>query len=548
MGTVQASFEDLGAPLAEVDFCFVDLETTGGSPAGSRITEVGATRYRGGERLGSFQSLVDPQVPIPPFISHLTGIDDLLVRGAPPIEAVLPSFLEFARGAVLVAHNAPFDHRFLCHEADRLGYARPEGGPVCTAKLARRVLGAEVPNVRLATVAGYFRTAVRPEHRALADALACAEVFHRLLEHGGRLGILTLGDLREAMRARGRPHYRKVRMADRVPAAPGVYLFRRPATSAGKGEVLYVGKATDMRARVRSYFYGDDRRKVDDLLSEAGEVEAIACATEVEALVIEARLIRRHQPRYNRRGKSWRRYVYVKLDLEEAWPRLKVVRRVHGRGAFLGPFTSSRRAAMVKEALEEAFPIRRCTRPMGRSTRFSPCALADLGRCLAPCADRVAPERYEGLVRSLTEALSRPDGLLAALEERMAGLAGQDRFEEAALARDRLGAVVSALVRARRERWLVRAGALEVESDGRRVAFRAGALARRGDERGFAIPLPVDAADEVRAVTSWLAGRLPRVVAAERAPAEPVAGGAALARLAGALEARRTRDPTLAEG
>lgn len=536
MHAIQRSFEDLGAPLSQVTFCFVDLETTGGSPSDSRITEVGAVLYRAGERLGSFQTLVDPGVPIPRFITHLTGIDDVTVRGAPPIEAALPSFLEFARGAVLVAHNAPFDHRFLCAECDRLGYERPEGRPVCTAKLARRIIGPDVPNVKLATVADFFRTAARPTHRALDDAEACAEVFHGLLELGGRLGILTLGDLHEAMRARGTPHWTKASMADGLPHAPGVYLFRRAG-----GEVLYVGKAKDLRSRVRSYFYGDDRKKTDALLAAAGEVEAIVCGTEVEALVLEARLIRRHAPPFNRRGKGWRRYRYLKLDLTEAWPRLKIVAKVAGQGAWLGPFASRRQAQLVKEALEEAFPIRRCTTSMGRSTRFSPCALADLGRCAAPCDDRVTPERYEGLVRTLHQALSTPDGLLAALEDRMTRLAEAERYEEAALVRDRVRALVRALAAARIERWLVGAGRLEVSEGGRVLAFRGGALERRGDEPGFPLPIPLDAADEVRAATGWLSGARPRVLACDAPLSEPVAGGETIARLARRLAAADRR-------
>jgi len=534
---VQSSFEDLGAPLSQVTFCFVDLETTGGSPADSRITEIGAVTYRGGERLGSFQTLVDPETPIPRFITHLTGIDELTVRDAPPIESALPSFLEFARGAVLVAHNASFDYRFLCAEADRLDYDRPPGPPVCTAKLARRVLQSEVPNARLATLADYFRTATRPRHRALADAEACAEVFHGLLDLGGRLGILTLSDLREAMRARGTPHWGKASMADGLPNGPGVYLFR-----SRDGAVLYVGKAKDVRARVRSYFYGDDRKRIDDLLASAEGVEAIPCRTEVEALVLEARLIRRHSPPYNRRGKAWRRACYLKLDLAEAWPRLKVVRKVSGDGAYLGPFRSSKQATLAKEALEEVVPIRRCTRSMGRSTRFSPCALADLGRCAAPCDGQVAPERYEELVRSLHSFLLRPGGLLAALEERMEALAEAERFEEAGLARDRLRALVAALARARIERWLVDAGRLEVESEeGLRLAFREGALVRRGDERGFTLPVPLDAAEEVRAATSWLAKAPLRLVGADRPPVEPIDGGEAIARLARRLAAASSR-------
>jgi DNA polymerase-3 subunit epsilon len=533
----QASFDDLGIPLAEVTFACVDLETTGGAPPASRITEIGAVKYRGGERIGSFQTLVDPGVPIPRFITHLTGIDELAVRGEPPVEHVLPALAEFLRGTVFVAHNARFDHRFLTHDLGRLGYEPLSPAPVCTAKLARRLLSTDdVPNVRLATLAEFFRTAVRPTHRALDDAEACAEVLHRLLDLGGRLGILTLGDLHESMRARGRPHYGKIRLADRLPSVPGVYLFRRAPTAAGTGEVLYVGKAKDIRARVRSYFYGDDRRKIERLLAEAGAVEALPCGTELEALVLEARLIHRHTPRYNRRGKSWRGTAYVKLDTAEAWPRLKIVRQPRGSGAFLGPLRPAQ-ARLVKEALEEAFPIRRCTDRMSAGTRFTPCALADLGRCVAPCDDRVTIERYEELVRSLHTALSSPGGLLAALEGRMRRLAEAERFEEAALLRDRLRALVSALTRSRAERWLIGAGRLVVEA-GRRVAFRHGALERRGDEHGFALPLPPEAADEVRAACSALTAAPPRVLAADHPPAEPIDGGAELARLRRLLSSR----------
>jgi DNA polymerase III subunit epsilon len=534
----QPSFEDLGVPLHEVTFACVDLETTGGAPPESRITEIGAVKCRGGERVGTFHTLIDPGVPIPPFITYLTGIDDYAVGEAPAVEAVLPSLVEFLRDAVFVAHNAGFDFRFLNHDLARLGYEPIPGPPVCTARLARRVLGPDdVSNVRLATLSRFFRTAAEPCHRALEDAEACAEVLHGLLEAGGRLGILTLTDLRQAVRARGSPHFDKIRLADHLPTVPGVYAFCRPATTSGPGEVLYVGKAKDIRARVRSYFYGDDRKKIEALLAETGEVQAHPCATELEALVLEARLIRRHSPRYNRRGKAWRRYVYLKLDLGEAWPRLKVVRKVRGPGTYLGPFRSSRAARLAKEALEEVVPIRRCTTAMRRSTRFAPCALADLGRCAAPCDGRVTPERYEGLVRSLQHALSSPDGLLAALEARMARLADQERFEEAADVRDRLEVLVSALARARQERWFVDTGRLEVEMDGRRLRFRHGALIRRGDEEGFGTPVPLDAVDEVRAAVSCLPRA--RIVHAERPPAEPLDGGAKLAGLRARLAAAR---------
>jgi DNA polymerase III subunit epsilon len=535
---------DPETPLREVTFCVVDLETTGGSPRDCAITEVGAVRYLGGERVGTFHTLVNPGEPIPRFITHLTGIDDLDVLQAPPIQAVLPSLLEFLRGAVFVAHNASFDFRFIRAAARRLGYPDPEGPPVCTAKLARRVAWEEVPNVRLATLARHFRTDVAPTHRAFPDAEACAGVFHSLLELGGRLGILTLGDLREAMRARGQPHYAKIRLADALPHARGVYLFRDR-----HDRVLYVGKATDLRSRVKSYFYGDERKRVRDLLARTERVEHRECRSDLESLVTEARLISHHEPPYNRRGRTWRAYAYLKVDLAEAWPRIKVVAKPGPPSlqpdavVYLGPFHSRGAARAAKDALEDVVPIRRCTRSMGRSTRFSPCALAGMGRCTAPCIGRVTPERYEELVRGLIRSLSSPGGLLEALEARMTRLATQERFEEAATARDRLHALAEAIARGRQDRWLIGSGRLRLRSgDGSDVVISGGSLATEPwEDRVPSFPCPPERADELAAVRAQLARRPLRVVDADHPPAEPIGGGRALAALLARLRAASER-------
>jgi DNA polymerase-3 subunit epsilon len=533
---VQTTLQD-EVPLSEVAFVVVDLETTGGSPVDARITEVGAVKVRGGERIGVFETLVDPGVPIPSAITHLTGIDDLAVAGAPRIEWVLPSFAEFARGCVFVAHNARFDFTFLNVALQRLDYEPIPPPPVCTARLARRVVWPDVPNVRLRTLAQYFRTASRPNHRALPDAEACAEVLHGLLELGGRLGIRTLGELHAAVRARGRPNFGKIRLADDLPAGGGVYLFR-----GRDGRVLYVGTSRNLRARVKSYFYGDPRKTVDDLLAEAASVDAVACGSELESLILEARLIRRHEPAYNRRGKTWRRYAYLRIDDAEAFPRIKVVREPGASGHHLGPFPSSQHARLAKEALEDAFAIRRCTKRMRASTRFTPCALAEMHRCLAPCDGRVGPERYGELVRSLISSLSTPGGLLGTLEGRMRALADQERFEEAALARDRLRSLAESLARARTDGWLLAPASLVLShADVGRLRFTRGSLVRGDDERPLAAPCPRDRADELSVLRSWLARNEVRVEETDVPLAEPVDGGADLHRLLARL---RSRDRT----
>ncbi len=531
---------DEGVPLAEVTFCVVDLETTGGSPVDSRITEIGGVTYRGGERLGVFETFVNPEMPIPRHISHLTGIDDAMVAGAPPIEAVLPTFAEFARGAVFVAHNARFDFTFLNVALQRWDFDPLPSPPVCTARLARRVVWPDVPNVRLQTLSRYFRTAVRPNHRALADAQACAEVLHGLLDLGGRLGIATLGDLHLAVRARGRPNFGKIRLADHLPRAAGVYLFK-----ARDDRVLYVGKSKDLRARVKSYFYGDPRKKVEDLLAETAAVEGIPCGSELEALVLEARLIRRHEPKYNRRGKTWRRYAYLKIDPDEAYPRVKLAREPTGGAAFLGPFPSSHHARLAKEALEEAFPIRRCTKAMGRTTRFSACALAEMGRCLAPCDGRVGLERYAESVRSLLSSLSSPGGLLAALEARMRGLAAEERFEEASLARDRLRALAEALARARTDGWLLgECGIRLVDAHGAQIHLQRRHARSPGSRRPRTCSRSVPSRPCRRARGRAVVARAERggVGAGRPAAAEPVDGGAELHHLLACLRGADRRE------
>ena len=184
-----------GTDLFDVTFCVVDLETTGGSAELNSITEIGAVKVRRGELLGTLQSLVDPGSKVPAFVRLLTGISDDLLVGAPTIEAVLPTFLEFARNTILVAHNAGFDVGFLNTACDRLGYEPLDQRVVDTATLARRVLTEEVDNRKLGTLARHFRCTHRPSHRALADALATTDVLHHLIERLAGYGVTTLEEL-----------------------------------------------------------------------------------------------------------------------------------------------------------------------------------------------------------------------------------------------------------------------------------------------------------------------------------------------------------------
>jgi DNA polymerase-3 subunit epsilon len=548
----QRSFDELGAPLHDVTFCVVDVETTGGSAAQGAITEIGAVLLRGGECLGTFSTLVNPGCAIPPAITVLTGITEAMVLPAPRIEAVLASFLEFAGDAVIVGHNVRYDLGFLNAALLRAGRGRLANRSVDTLALARRLVRDEVPNCKLSTLADSLRLSHQPRHRALDDALATGDLLHLLLERAASWGVLGLDDLLVLPRLGGHPQVAKLALTRSLPRAPGVYIFRDH-----RGRALYVGKATNLRTRVRSYFSGDERRKVGQLLRETYAIDHQVCHHPLEAAVLEARLLHELLPRFNRQGTTWRRYVYVKLT-SERYPRLSLVRDLRSDGAlYLGPLTSRAQATLVVEAIQSAVPLRRCTSRVGASPTAAQCTSAQLGVATCPCSGAISEARYAELVDTVRRGLTAdPRVLLAPLQQQMRRMADQQRFEEAADVRDRAAALARALDRRDRIDALRAAGTVVVELHGGGGAeLRAGRLHRSwgGPELPLPPPTPapalVDIAlppaaeelDELLCVTSWLtrdAHRL-RLTYAERGLGERIARLPAFA--AGPTRSRQPR-------
>ncbi|GAA5161959.1 DNA polymerase III subunit epsilon [Ornithinimicrobium tianjinense] len=450
---VQETFDDLGTALSDVTFVVVDLETTGGSPAGSQITEFGAVKVRGGAVIGEFQTLVRPSTPIPPFITVLTGITNAMVADAPSIRTVMPQFLEFAAGSVLVAHNAGFDVSFLKAAAAETGHVWPGFAVIDTVRLARQLVHRdEAPNHKLSSLARLFSATTTPDHRALHDARATVDVLHGLIERVGNLGVHTLEELQSYSSRVSTAQRRKRFLADAMPSAPGVYVFRD-----GSGEPLYVGTATDLRRRTRTYFTASEtRRRMTEMVGLAESITPIVCATPLEASVRELRLIAAHKPRYNRRSRFPEKSVWVKLT-DEPFPRLSIVRSVKDDGAhYAGPFGSRRTAEAAVIALYEVVPLRQCTPRLSLSaTKKSACALLEMNRCGGPCVGAQSAADYAHVAEQAAEVLTGSSrSVMAALRERLDALAAQERFEEAATLRDRMMALVRAAARVQRLRPL----------------------------------------------------------------------------------------------
>ncbi len=543
----QLPLSSLGRPLADLTFTVVDLETTGGSAAkGAMITEIGAVQVRGGEVLGEFATLVDPCGPIPPFIARLTGIDDAMVDGAPRIESVLPAFLEFAAGTVLVAHNAPFDVGFLKHFAQEQGREWPGFEVVDTVTVARRVVTRdEAPNCKLETLAKLFSASTTPVHRALDDARATVDVLHALIGRLGGQGVQTLEELRSWSGQVSDAQRRKRNLADGLPTGPGVYVFEDAA-----GLPLYVGTSRNVRKRVQTYFTASESRsRMRDMVALAERVRAIECATPLEAAVRELRLIAAHKPRFNRRSRTAEKTVFVKVT-DEAWPRLSIVRSTTENDVVLGAFPRRSAAESFVETLHETFTLRQCGGRMPAKGTGSSCALADLGRCSAPCVGGVTREEYFLTLDALrASAHSSPGPVLASLSERMAVRAEQERYEEAADLRDRAVrfaratarhqrlrafTAVAALVASRREddgHWSV-----HVFAHGRLTA--AGVIPPRADAWEYVRvlkagaetvvptsgPLPAATSEESELALRWLEQDGVRLVEVEGAWASPYPG------------------------
>ncbi|WP_148575059.1 DEDD exonuclease domain-containing protein [Nocardioides caldifontis] len=558
----QRSFDELGRPLRDTTFCVLDLETTGGSAAGgSMITEVGAVKVRGGEVLGEFQTLVNPHRAIPAFIAVLTGITDSMVAAAPPIEQVLPQLLEFAAGSVLVAHNAPFDVGFLKHFAAEQGRPWPRFEVLDTAVLARRLVTRdESPNHKLASLARVFGSTTVPNHRALSDARATVDVLHGMIERLGNLGVHTLEELQTFSARVSQAQRRKRHLAEHLPHAPGVYLFRD-----AQSRVLYVGTSKDLRTRVRTYFTASETRsRMGHMVTLADRVEGIECATPLEAGVRELRLIAEHKPKFNRRSRFPERVHWVKLT-REPWPRLALVRRVLDDGAdYLGPFGSRTVAERAVAALHETFPVRQCGGRMPRTPRMTACALAEMGRCLSPCDASATPEAYAALVdRVRSAATGSPAPVVEALQRRMDALAAEERYEDAGRHRDRLSAFLRGAARTQRLVGLTRCPELVAarKEDGRWAVhvIRHGRLAAAGtippgaDASLWVLelraqaetvvptpgPLPASTAEEAELLLRWLESDGVRLVHVDGEWSCPVGGATRQLALHDAVEASR---------
>jgi DNA polymerase III subunit epsilon len=531
----------LDHPLATAELVAVDTETNGRGGGGCELTEVGTVLVGGGELHDTWESLVRVEAPLSRGIERFTGITQAMVDGAPPPSEVLPELADLLRGRVLVAHNAAFDRRVLTEAFERAGLDWPAPPVLCTVSLARR-FAPLVRQRKLASLAGALGIEVDAVHRALPDALTCARIlcalFPRLCAHAATVGdaVALLGPRRRRERSSGPPAIRRP-PEDRpdmsaLPQDPGVYVFRDD-----RGRPLYVGKSVSLRTRARSHFCAPagwtERAEIADYR---------ATNSELGALVLENRLIKRWRPPGNKALKRTDRWVYVRCRLDIEYPVLEVSPEpAEGHAVSIGPLRGRAAARELADHLTSMFRLRHCGRRLQR--REHPSIYGQMERCCSPCLGDLDPNAYR---RQLDAALGLFDGsgdggalLLERLDGEIRSASAARRYERAAALvrrRERLESVISRLggmLRAvhasprlvlaahpARERWDA-------------VWIVGGRVADWGDlpqheelvERTQAVlagdpPARVrpDDVDEVRIVAAWLAEHEPAALALDPAP------------------------------
>ena len=426
-------------PLASAIWTVVDLETTGVG-ASARIVEIGAVRLEGGEQVRTLSRLVDPGIPMPPRITQITGIRDRDLAGAGPLRPALAEFLALSRGSVLVAHNAAFDVGMLDRALMRLDGTRIGMRVLDTVGLARCLLAGRLARFDLGSVSERFDVSVRPCHRALPDALATAEVLLGLIGLAQERGAESAEDVMSLALAAPRRARQRRHLATGLPGGPGVYVMRDR-----NGQALYVGKAGDLRTRVRSYF-GARRQppRIEGALAALAAIEAAPTGSELEAALAELDLIRRWRPPGNVRDARPDKAVYLRLALAEHAPALGLRTAVRDDGAlYAGPFTSRRLATEAAEALRDGYRLRTC-RPRLPVDDGS-CLRGAAGRCLAHCRGGEDALAYVRSARSLAAWLAGEEAVLdAPLRARVARLVEQQRFEDAGRATRLLDALRAA--------------------------------------------------------------------------------------------------------
>jgi len=443
--------------IFETTFIVCDVETTGLSAYDNRVTEVAFIKVRNGEILDKYSTLVNPGQHIPREITNLTGITNEDVFNKLSFSEIAQDIINFIgdpeeENIVFTGHNVGFDYKFIQQSFFRAGL-KFEMRSLCTCKLARRLLR-RLKSKSLSNVAAYYDIKIKKAHRAYDDALATTRILMNFLE------ILTeeheFENVNEVLRFQNTKIYNnenkspllkrlKLTLKD-FPRSPGVYFMK-----AKDGEIIYIGKAKNLRERISSYFrYNSELPvKIRRLINNIAAIEYEITNSELSALILESKLIKQYKPRFNSAIKRFRYHPYLKIDIQNEYPRIEKVYEIENDGAnYYGPFRSGLTVNRLLKDIDDEFKLRKCDyKKLKPSREHSTCMYYEMKKCDAPCDLTQSKAEYANEVRRVHDFITSKENHSAhkLYESKMTEHSEKMEFERAAFVRDRLNDIMKVM-------------------------------------------------------------------------------------------------------
>ena len=371
-------------------FAIVDIETTGGSPRASKITEIAIYKHDGKKVIDSYETILDPEIPIPRFIVNLTGISDNMVEGAPKFYEVAKKIVEFTEDCIFVAHNVGFDYGILRQEFKNLGfdYRRPH---LCTVRTSRYVIPGH-DSYSLGKLTRALDIKIENRHRAGGDALATAHLFTILHEKGGNsLANFIQQDINPAIL---HPNL-DLNAVDDLPSKTGIYKFFDDTN-----QLIYIGKSISIKKRVEQHLRNSNTKKGIEMRIAISRIEFELTGSELIALLLESMLIKNHTPRFNHMlKKSKFPYGLFHYTDEAGYIRLYVGLTSKSNEQPITVFASKREGVNSLTNWTESYEL--CQKLTDLYPTKTSCFHYEIKKCIGACIGKEEPKSYNERVEKL---------------------------------------------------------------------------------------------------------------------------------------------------
>ena len=374
-------------------YAILDIETTGGKYNEEGITEIAVYKFDGHKVVDQFISLVNPEIPIQPFVIGLTGINNEMLRNAPKFYEVAKRIVEITEGSIIVAHNAQFDYRILRTEFGRLGFEF-ERQSLCTVELSKKLIPGQ-KSYSLGKLVRALGIPLSDRHRANGDAQATVKLFKMLLDKDSEKQIL-----KSAVRntPANQMNTKLVHLLEALPSITGVYYLHNSG-----GDIIYIGKSKNIKKRVNQHFTSENR-KSREIQKEVISISYEATGNELNALLKENEEIKKNKPKYNKSlSKNLFSYaLYHSVD-SEGYIHLKID-KADGRKKNITTFTNLQQAKSLLNAMVEEFGL--CHKFTGLHSGNGACFNYSIKKCNGACVSKESPTSYNERVQQVIDKYS----------------------------------------------------------------------------------------------------------------------------------------------